>query len=79
LPWVRPKRQNSFASLGIPVFDSDAEVHRQYADGGEAVPGIAKAFPEAVFNGEVDRERLSRIVVAIPGAVENSKPSSILL
>jgi dephospho-CoA kinase len=58
-----------FASLGIPVFDSDIEVHRQYAEGGEAVPGIAKAFPEAVIDGKVDRELLSRIVVGDPSAV----------
>ena len=59
-----------FAFLGIPVFDSDAEVHRQYAEGGEAVPVIAGVFPEAVVNGAVDRVKLSKIIVADPDAVK---------
>src|SRR5438034_7239811 len=59
-----------FASFGIPVFDSDAEVHRQYAKGGEAVPAIAQVFPDAVVRGAVDRTKLSNIIVGDPGAVK---------
>ncbi len=55
------------ASKGIPVFDSDAAVHALYE--GEAVPLIAAAFPDAVRDGRVDRERLSRAVGGEPGAM----------
>jgi dephospho-CoA kinase len=50
-----------FAAEGVPVFDSDAAVHRLYE--GEAAPLIEKAFPGTVSAGRVDRERLSRAVV----------------
>ncbi len=49
-----------FARLGIPVYDSDAAVHRLYEPGGAAVAEIAKAFPESVKDGRVDRAALSR-------------------
>jgi dephospho-CoA kinase len=48
-----------FARLGIPVYDSDAAVHRLYEPGGAAVPEIAKSFPDAVIDGRVDRAALS--------------------
>ncbi len=56
------------ASKGIPVFDSDAAVHELYQ--GEAVPLIARAFPDAVRDGRVDREQLSRAISAEPGAMQ---------
>ncbi len=43
-----------FAKLGIPVYDSDAAVHRLYEPGGAAVPEIEKAFPGTVRDGAVD-------------------------
>jgi dephospho-CoA kinase len=52
-----------FRRMRIPVYDSDASVHRLYARGGHAVRAIAAAFPEAVRNGAVDRAVLSRLVV----------------
>lgn len=55
-----------FAAHGIPVFDSDAEVHRLYGKGGEAVPLIERAFPSAVSGGSVDRARLSELVTSDP-------------
>ncbi len=55
--------------LGVPVYDADAEVHRIYARGGEAVAPIAHAFPGAVRDGAVDRARLSEILRADPAAV----------
>lgn len=55
-----------FAKLGIPVYDSDAAVHRLYEKGGAAVPAIAKAFPQAVVDGAVDRAALTRAVTAEP-------------
>lgn len=52
-----------FRSLGVPVFDADGAVHALYARGGEAVAPIAAAFPGAVVDGAVDRERLARLVL----------------
>lgn len=52
-----------FRSLGVPVFDADAAVHALYDRGGEAVAPIAAAFPEAVVDGAVDRQRLARLVL----------------
>jgi dephospho-CoA kinase len=51
-----------FARLGVPVYDADAAVHRLYEAGGAAVSAIAKAFPGAVKDGQVDRAELSRRV-----------------
>jgi dephospho-CoA kinase len=48
--------------MGVPVHDADAEVHKLFARGGRAVPGIARAFPAAVSDGAVDREVLGGIV-----------------
>ncbi len=53
-----------FEKLGVPVYDSDAAVHRLYEKGGAAVPEIEKAFPGAVENGAVDRARLTGLVTA---------------
>ncbi len=51
-----------FARLGIPVYDSDAAVHRLYETGGGAVPAIDRAFPGTVKDGRVDRAALSKAV-----------------
>lgn len=58
-----------FSTCGIPVFDSDAEVHRLYSKGGEGVSAIADLFPEAVNGGAVDRNALSKIVLDNPEAL----------
>jgi dephospho-CoA kinase len=55
-----------FAKLGIPVYDSDAAVHRLYEPGGAAVPEIEKTFPGAVKSGQVDRAALSKQLAADP-------------
>jgi len=49
-----------FARLGIPVYDSDAAVHRLYEPGGGAVEPIGAAFPGTVKAGRVDRAELGR-------------------
>jgi dephospho-CoA kinase len=36
---------NQLRTLGFPLFDADAAVHRMYAAGGAAVPPLAEAFP----------------------------------
>jgi len=53
-----------FAKLGVPVYDSDAAVHRLYEKGGAAVAEIEKAFPGCVADGAVDRAALTRAVTA---------------
>jgi dephospho-CoA kinase len=53
-----------FRELGLPVFDSDAEVHRLYS--AEAVPLIEAAFPGTTNDGTVDRARLSMALLADP-------------
>ena len=50
------------ATLGFPVFDSDAEVHKLYESkaGAELVGPIA---PQAILQGKVDRASLAAIVL----------------
>jgi len=55
-----------FARLGVPVCDSDAAVHALYEPGGAAVAPIAKAFPDAVHGGRVDRGRLAALLADSP-------------
>ncbi len=59
-----------FRSLGIPVYDADAAVHELYAKGGAAVEPVGAAFPDAVVDGAVDRDRLSRLVVGSEPAIK---------
>ncbi|HEY5347978.1 MAG TPA: dephospho-CoA kinase [Rhizomicrobium sp.] len=58
-----------FASLGLPVHDSDAAVHALY-DGGAATALIGAAFPGTVKDGKVDRPALSLAVMNNPEALE---------
>lgn len=59
-----------FARLGVPVYDSDAAVHKLYEKGGAAVAEIEKAFPGTVVNGAVDRDKLSAIVTGDKAKLE---------
>ena len=49
-----------FAEEGVPVCDSDAVVHDLYQN--EAVGPIANIFPDAVKDGTINRDRLSKIL-----------------
>ncbi len=51
-----------FADEGVPVWDADDTVHRLYAKGGAAVAPIAEAFPDAVIDGQVQRDVLSNVL-----------------
>ncbi len=53
-----------FAALGVPVWDADATVHRLYAKGGAAVPGVAALHPPAIRDGAVDRTALAAWIAA---------------
>jgi dephospho-CoA kinase len=55
-----------FSDLGVPVFDSDAEVHRLYARGGAAVVPVGRQVPGALRDGQIDRAELSRAIAADP-------------
>lgn len=59
-----------FARRGIPLYDADAAVRDLYSEGGAAVAPIARAFPRAVMQGAVNRNILSEIVTADPGALD---------
>ncbi|MGC1304525.1 MAG: dephospho-CoA kinase [Caulobacteraceae bacterium] len=59
-----------FAEAGAAVYDADAVVHGLYARGGGAAEYLAPHFPEAVSDGAVDREALSRRVKADPGTLK---------
>jgi len=52
-----------FRDEGVPVYDADAAVHALYAEGGAAVGPVGAAFPTAIVEGAVDRERLSKLVL----------------
>lgn len=57
---------NLFRDAGIPVFDSDAMVHRLQARGGEALPLIEAEFHGVVKDGELDRQALGDVVFKSP-------------
>ncbi|GLQ04934.1 dephospho-CoA kinase [Sneathiella chinensis] len=59
-----------FQSLGIPVYNVDAEIHKLYDRGGIAVAPIQQEFPEAVIDGRVDRPTLSKLVVGNEDAIK---------
>jgi dephospho-CoA kinase len=59
-----------FRRLGYPVFDADEIVHALYARGGRAVKPVAEAFPEALVDGAIDRDRLAGQVVGNPQALK---------
>lgn len=50
-----------FRRHGVPVYDADATVHRLYC--GRAAPLIEAEFPGSTQNGQVDRSRLSKLVL----------------
>ena len=59
-----------FREAGVPVHDADAAVARLYAEGGEAVDPVGRAFPMAVVSGAIDRERLSALVLGNPDSLK---------
>jgi dephospho-CoA kinase len=60
----------AFRSLGIPVFDADAAVHRLLAQGGAALGAVSEAFPDCLSHGGgVDRQALGRRVFDDPAAL----------
>ncbi len=56
----------AFRQLGLPVFESDASVHRHLSAGGAAVEPVARAFPsvlrDCAHGPKVDRTALGALV-----------------
>jgi dephospho-CoA kinase len=61
---------NQLIKLGIPLFDADREVHRLYAPNGAAVEPIRAAFPDAIVDGAVDRNKLTAKIIEDPSALK---------
>jgi dephospho-CoA kinase len=59
-----------FRQAGVPVHDADAAVAKFYAEGGAGVAPVARAFPMALVNGAIDRERLSALVLGNPDSLK---------
>lgn len=59
-----------FAEAGCDVWDADAAVHRLYAQDGAAVAPMSAAFPGAIVDGAVSREKLKEIIASEPGALK---------
>jgi dephospho-CoA kinase len=61
---------HAFRSLGVPVFEADAAVHRLLAPGGRAAAAVGAAFPDCVGpGGGIDRKALGRLVFDDPAAL----------
>lgn len=58
-----------FASMGVPVWDADAAVHRLYAAGGAAVGPLAKLCPKALQSGAIQRDALKSWIAKDPTAL----------
>lgn len=63
---------NHFRSMGFPVFDADAAVHKLYSVNGAAVDSIGRLFPECIIDAAVSRPILAKKVM------ENSAVLKIL-
>lgn len=59
-----------FADAGCAVWDADAAVHRLYAIDGAAVKPMQQAFPDAIIDGAVSRDRLKTIIGADASALK---------
>ncbi|MEM1075983.1 MAG: dephospho-CoA kinase [Pseudomonadota bacterium] len=59
-----------FVAEGCALWDADAAVHRMYGHGGSAVHPIGAAFPKAVQDQRVNRERLREIIAENPDALK---------
>ncbi len=55
-----------FATMGVPVYDADAEVRALYAPGGAAVDPVERAFPGVTRQGAIDRNLLGERVLGHP-------------
>ena len=59
-----------FRHLGVPVHDADAATHELMAPDGLAFDPIAKAFPDVIHDGRIDRQALGKIAFADPAVLK---------
>ncbi|WP_296988947.1 dephospho-CoA kinase [Thalassospira sp. UBA1131] len=59
-----------FRHLGVPVHDADATTHELMAPDGLAFDPIAKAFPDVIVSGRIDRQALGKIAFANPDVLK---------
>lgn len=57
---------HQFRSIGVPVHDADACVHKIMNPKGEAFNAVERAFPDVIMNGVIDRKALGKIVFNDP-------------
>jgi dephospho-CoA kinase len=63
----KSRAADRFRAFGVPVFDSDAEVHALFAPGGAATVPVAAAFPGCLDPaGGIDRSALGGLVLGRP-------------
>lgn len=63
----KSRAADRFRAFGVPVFDSDAEVHALFAPGGAATAPVAAAFPGCGdASGGIDRQVLGQAVLGRP-------------
>ena len=66
----KSRAADRFRAFGVPVFDSDAQVHALFAPGGAAVGPVSAAFPGCrAAAGGIDRAILGRAVLGDPTAL----------
>jgi dephospho-CoA kinase len=53
-------------TMGFPIYNADAEVHKLLKKDGKAVARVAKLFPETLHNYAIDRKMLGRAVFGKP-------------
>ena len=66
-----------FSAAGIPVFDSDAEVHGLYAETATR-DLLGKVFPDVIIDGEIDRQRLGQRVLGSPEDLRKLEAGTVL-
>ncbi len=58
-----------FAAKGAETWNADDAVHRLYQPGAEGAQAVAAIFPDALGEGGVDRDVLSKLVLNDPAAL----------
>ena len=59
-----------FRYLGVPVHDADATTHELMAPNGLAFDPIARAFPDVIVDGRIDRQPLGKIAFSDPDVLK---------
>lgn len=59
-----------FAAQGVPVFDSDAAVHKLLESGGDAVKAVGLEFPSALIESKINRKKLGERVFGNDAALQ---------